>query len=887
MYRITIIVENPNSIVFVRKDAENDCSRDNYNRDNEGNMDMMERKTRHFLLISAAFIVILGTITFLRLSSVMATKSEATLNNVSKTYMSGMNDQLQRKFEAVISSQIRQIYGTIHRIEEENLTYSEELRQELVLSARIRDFSFLALYKTDGRNDIIYGDPITLFDPDEFLEMLESEETKVSSGRQANGENVFLLAVDAEYPMNGGIMSDLLVVGVSMDFLQETLKLDEEGSTIFSHIIGSDGSFIVRSGDAYRKSYFDRILAIYEEHGGKTPEQYAQELETAMKNNATYSACAMINGVHQYIYCSKLNGTSWYLLSAMPYGILDEAVNTLDSTRQRSMLLAGSIMFFAFVVIFILYYKMSQKQMAELHRAKEESIKANQAKSEFLSSMSHDIRTPMNGIVGMTAIAQANINDTAKVTNCLTKIALSSKHLLGLINDVLDMSKIESGKLTLNPHMLSLRETMESIVNITQPQIKTKNQNFNIFIQSIQTENVYCDSIRLNQILLNLMSNAIKFTPEQGTVNIHLEQEDSPRGGDYVRCHFRVKDSGIGMTPEFQKTIFEQFTREQNQKVYKIEGSGLGMAITKAIVDAMQGTIELHSVPDKGSEFHIILDLKRAEMQEADMVLPPWKMLVVDDDEDLCKSAISSLEEIGITADWASGGKMAVQMARQRHAVSDDYQIILLDWKMPDMDGLNTARELRRHLGEDVPILIISAYDWSDIEDEAKEAGIQGFISKPLFKSNLFLGLSPYMIGTDGEKRQTQEQKQHFAGKHILLAEDNDLNWEIANELLSEEGLLLERAEDGKICVEKFSQSEVGSYDAILMDIRMPVMNGYDAAKAIRALDRTDAGLPIIAMTADAFSEDIQHCHECGMNEHIAKPIDVARLTQILEQYMK
>lgn len=864
------------------KDAKNNCR-----RNSEGDIDMIERKTKHFLLISAVFIVLLGTIVFLGLASVMSAKSETTLNNVSKTYMSGMNDQLQRKFEAVISSQITQIYGAIHRIEEENLTYSEELRQELVLSARIRDFSFLALYKTDGRNDIIYGDPITLSDPDEFLEMLESEETKVSSGRQANGENVFLLAVDAEYPMNDGIMSDLLVVGVSMDFLQETLKLDEEGSTILSHIIDSDGSFIVRSGNAYRKSYFDRILAIYEEHGGKTPEQYAQELETAMKNNTTYSSCAMINGVHQYIYCSKLNGTNWYLVSAMPYGILDEAVNTLDATRQRSMLLAGGSMFLGFLIIFIMYYRMSQKQMADLHRAKEESIKANQAKSEFLSSMSHDIRTPMNGIVGMTAIAQANINDTAKVTNCLAKIALSSKHLLGLINDVLDMSKIESGKLTLNTHMVSLRETMESIVNITQPQIKAKNQNFNIFIQSIQTENVYCDSIRLNQILLNLMSNAIKFTPEQGTINIHLEQENSPRGSDYVRCHFWVKDSGIGMTPEFQKTIFEQFTREQNQQVYKIEGSGLGMAITKAIVDTMQGTIELQSVPSKGSEFHIILDLKRAEMQEADMILPPWKMLVVDDDEDLCKSAISSLKEIGITADWAPGGKMAIQMARQHHAVSDDYQIILLDWKMPDMDGLNTARELRRHLGEDVPILIISAYDWSDIEEEAKAAGVQGFISKPLFKSNLFLGLSPYILGTDGEKKQAQEQKQHFVGKHILLAEDNDLNWEIANELLSDEGLQLERAENGKICVEKFSQSEVGFYDAILMDIRMPIMNGYDAAKAIRALDRTDADLPIIAMTADAFSEDIQHCHECGMNAHIAKPIDVARLTQLLEQYMQ
>ena len=366
----------------------------------------------------------------------------------------------------------------------------------------------------------------------------------------------------------------------------------------------------------------------------------------------------------------------------------------------------------------------------------------------------------------------------------------------------------------------------------------------------------------------------------------YLEQENSPLGEDYVRCHFRVKDSGIGMTPEFQKTIFERFTREQNQQVHKTEGSGLGMAITKAIVDAMKGTIELQSEPGMGSEFHITLDFEKATVKEIDMVLPPWKMLVVDDDEELCKSAILSLKEIGITADWASGGKMAVQMARQHHAKSDDYQIILLDWKMPDMDGLETTRELRKHLGENVPILIISAYDWSDIETEAKEAGIQGFISKPLFKSNLFLGLSSYMLDSEESEKQEKEHQKRFVGRHILLAEDNDLNWEIAEEILTEAGLELERAENGQICIEKFEQSEIGFYDAVLMDIRMPVMNGYDATKGIRALQRVDANLPIIAMTADAFSEDIQRSLDSGMNEHIAKPIDINRLMQILEKYL-
>ncbi len=501
--------------------------------------------------------------------------------------------------------------------------------------------------------------------------------------------------------------------------------------------------------------------------------------------------------------------------------------------------------------------------------------------------MSHDIRTPMNGIVGMTAIAMANIDNSDRVRDCLGKITLSSRHLLGLINDVLDMSKIESGKLTLNINQVSLREIMDSIVNIVQPQVKERQQHFDIFIQKIQTEDVHCDSVRLNQILINLLSNAIKFTPEKGRINVYLEQEDSPLGDKFVRCHFRVKDSGIGMTQEFQEKIFDTFTREEKAQINKIEGTGLGMAITKAIVDTMKGSIELQSTPGKGSEFHITLDLEKADTKVEDMKLPPWRMLVVDNNKDLCQSAVESLKEIGIDAQWAVDGETAVAMAKKCHEEQNGFEIVLLDWKMPGMDGLHTAREMRKHLEENVPILIISAYDWSEIEEEAEEAGIQGFISKPLFKSNLYLGISRYMMEQPMEETK-KETVLHssFQGKRILLAEDNDLNWEIAEDLLSEAGFALERAENGQICVEKFEQSEPGYFDVVLMDIRMPVMNGYDAAKNIRALTRKDANLPIIAMTADAFSDDIQRCLDCGMNEHVAKPIDVSRLTQLLKKYL-
>lgn len=844
------------------------------------------KRTNRFLFASIIGLIILGVAVFLWMGIEINSKSEAAINEISNIYMSEMSNQLQRKFEAVIDLQLAQLEGVVKRIEKENLKDDESLREELELSAEVRDFKFMGLYTDEGDCDTIYGEPVEVSNEDEFFRMLGSGDTRISSGFNTSGEKLFLLGKAAEYPMENGGISDALVIGIPIDTLEEMLALDEQEAILFSHIIAEDGTFIIRSSEAYRDSYFERILGEFEVFNGKTPEQYVEEMKAAMDLREDYSTVAVINGRRQHLYLTCLQHSEWYLLSVMPDGLLEEAVLRMGNQRQAIMLIAGGIMLAAVFAIFLLYYGMSQKQMIELEKAQKEAVRANKAKSEFLSSMSHDIRTPMNGIVGMTAIAQANIHDTIRVQDCLGKIALSSKHLLGLINDVLDMSKIESGKLSLNTQLVSLKDTMNNIVNIAQPQVKARGQHFDIFIQNVQTENVYCDNVRLSQVLINLLSNAIKFTPEKGEIKVYMEQEDSPRGCNYVRCHFRVKDNGIGMTPEFQQEVFEKFVRERKEQVDKTEGSGLGMAITKAIVDIMDGTIELKSAPDKGSDFHIILDLERADVKEEDMVLPPWKMLVVDDDRDLCHSAVASLKEIGITAEWALDGKTAIQMVERHHMENDDYQIVLLDWRMPDMNGLDTAKAMRKHLGEDVPILIISAYDWSDIEDEAREAGAQGFISKPLFKSNLFLGLKPYMLGSDEEETEEEVKQMQFRGKRILLAEDNDLNWEIAEAVLSEVGFELERAENGRICLEKFNQSEVGFYDIILMDIRMPVMNGYEATQKIRALERQDADLPIIAMTADAFSEDIQRSKECGMNEHVAKPLDMNRLMQILERYL-
>lgn len=846
----------------------------------------MDKKTRKILLISVICLIFLSITVFIFLAVFMPSKSEETVNEISQLYMSEMSGQLQKNFEAIIDVELQQVEGIVRRVEELKIESQAALREELALSARIREFSFLAICKEDGACDVIYGEPLDLEESSEFLDMIQEDNLRISKGINISGEHLFLLGVEADYPMADGTAGYMLVAGLPMEVLKDALKLDQEGSILLSHIISADSSFVIRSSEAFRDSYFERIRSMFQKHDGKTAAQYEQELKEAMDAKITYSDCAIIGDQHQYIYCSNIKNSDWYLLSVMPYGVMDEHIKSMSVQSQNTILVAGVSVLFGILILFIMYYRMTQKQLIELSRAKKEADHANMAKSEFLSSMSHDIRTPMNGIVGMTAIAQANIDDQAKVTDCLAKISLSSKHLLGLINDVLDMSKIESGKLSLNIQLVSLRETMDNLVNIVRAQIKSRQQNFDIFIQNISIEHVYCDSIRLNQVLLNLLSNAIKFTPDGGTINVYLNQEESPRGSHYIRCHFRVKDNGIGMDSEFQKTIFDKFSREQDQRVDKTEGTGLGMAITKAIVDVMEGTIELKSEQGVGSEFHITFDLEKAEIKEIDMMLPPWKMLVVDDDHDLCQSATDSLKEIGINAEWALDGKTAVEMVKHHHEIGDDYEIVLLDWKMPGMSGMETAQEIRKHLGENVPILIISAYDWSDIEEEAKAVGAHGFISKPLFKSNLYHGLSPYMMEKEPDKEEVEEEPYLFKGKRILLAEDNDLNWEIAEEILTEVGFQLNRAENGKICTELFEQSEVGYYDVILMDIRMPIMNGYEATTIIRGMKREDANIPIIAMTADAFSEDIQHSAECGMNEHVAKPIDMNRLMQILEQYL-
>ena len=532
----------------------------------------------------------------------------------------------------------------------------------------------------------------------------------------------------------------------------------------------------------------------------------------------------------------------------------------------------------------------TQELNAKLQVAVEKAESANRAKSTFLSNMSHDIRTPMNAIIGFTTLALSNIDDTDRVKDYLGKTLASSNHLLSLINDVLDMSRIESGKIHLEEVEVNLSDVLHDLKTIVSGQIFAKQLELYMDVMDVTDEDVYCDKTRLNQILLNLLSNAIKFTPAGGTVSVRVRQlAGKVRGcGQY---EFRIKDNGIGMSQEFAQKIFEPFERERTSTVSRIQGTGLGMAITKNIVDMMGGTIEVQTAQGKGSEFIIRVPLRvQAEHRPVEKIteLEGLKALVVDDDFNTCDSVTKMLVKVGMRAEWTLSGKEAVLRARQSIEMSDVYHAYIIDWRLPDMNGIEVTRQIRS-LHDDTPIIILTAYDWSDIEVEAKAAGVTAFCAKPMFMSDLretlmsALGQKP----ADAVQRLLPEKNADFKGKHILLVEDNELNREIAQEILQEYGFLVDTAENGAVAVEKVSTAAPGSYDLVLMDVQMPIMDGYTATRKIRALDDpARAKLPILAMTANAFDEDRRNALESGMNGFLSKPIVIDDLVQELRKIL-
>ena len=536
------------------------------------------------------------------------------------------------------------------------------------------------------------------------------------------------------------------------------------------------------------------------------------------------------------------------------------------------------------------------RELAESQHALSDALiaaeHANRAKTVFLNNMSHDIRTPMNAIVGFTALASSHINNKEQVQDYLGKISVSSQHLLSLINDVLDMSRIESGKMTIEEAEVHLPDIIHDLRTIIQSNITSKQQELFIDTQDVLHEDIITDKLRLNQVLLNILSNAIKFTPAGGMISFRVIEKPSSLAS-IANFEFRIKDNGIGMSEEFQKTIFEAFTRERTSTVSGIQGTGLGMSITRNILNMMGGSITVHSEIGKGSEFVVQLPCRISGTSAKFEPLPELNglhALVADDDTDTCLSICSMLRKIGMRPDWTNYGKEAVIRAKEALDQADEFRVYIIDWLMPDLNGIETVRRIRKVIGDDTPIIILTAYDWADVEEEAKEAGVTAFCSKPLFMSELRNVLAkPFIACRDAQEKKNETSAiPDLSGKRILLAEDNEMNQMIAEAILTEAGLIVEIAGDGSAAVEKMKAAPAGYYDIILMDIQMPKMDGYEAAKQIRALeDPRKAGIPIVAVTANAFEEDRKIALEAGMNGHLAKPYDIPAIMETLKSLLK
>ena len=635
-----------------------------------------------------------------------------------------------------------------------------------------------------------------------------------------------------------------------------------------TELVNAELSMIDANGDYILKGYSFKNSSFFEFYKSYNPTDPESSSKLFDRITSSTGSVPVLNsrGQECVLAFTPLSATSgWTLLGLVP--AKDLHVDT-ENWLLVGVVSAGLLILFLFDLYYMLYLN------RRFQAAAREAESANKAKTDFLSTMSHDIRTPMNAIIGLTTIAEKNLGDVESTRESLRKISLAGNHLLTLINDILDISKVESGKLKLSPLTFSIVETVENLVNISQPMIKEKNIQFSFHINQMEKEYLYTDQLRLNQIYINILSNAIKYTEPGGQVSVDMQEEKSAIPG-CIRLSYRVADTGIGMSPEFMATMYQPFSRQTDSRVNSIQGTGLGLAITKQMVDLLGGTIECQSERGKGTTFTVVLDIPLADRQRNEMMLDPIDVLIVDDNEIMLQTAADTLASLGATVETAQSGAEALGMIEHRHLSGRDYGVVIVDWKMPEMDGIEAVRRIRSEVDTKIPILLISAYDWSDIEDKAREAGANGFVSKPLFRSTLYDKIND-LLGKESSSQEPEDDYSDLQGLHILVAEDNDINWEIISAMLAMFGISTDRAENGRVCVDMMRTAAEGSYELIFMDVQMPEMNGLDATRAIRRLENNwAASIPIVAMTADAFSENVTECLNAGMNGHIAKPVDI------------
>jgi signal transduction histidine kinase/CheY-like chemotaxis protein len=634
-------------------------------------------------------------------------------------------------------------------------------------------------------------------------------------------------------------------------------------------IIDRDGNYIIK-GKSFKNSNFFEFYKSYNQINKDYLENLqAQIHETGMltMQNSKAENCLI---VHVPVNTSF----DWTLLTYIP--MTDITKNNID----WPLVIVVSFCLLILLVFDILVIMRFNRKLAT---AAEAADSANKAKTDFLSTMSHDIRTPMNAIIGLTTIAEKNVKDSQYVSDNLKKIKLASNHLLTLINDILDISKVERGNISLSPVTFSIVDSAENLVNISQPTVRQKNIDFRFRSKNIKHEYLYADQLRINQIFINILSNALKYTPAGKQVYVDLSESPSDKKG-FIKLEYKVADTGIGMSQDFMEVMYQPFIRQTDSRINTIQGTGLGLAITKKMVDMMGGKIECQSKEGVGTTFTVTLDIEVSSKAENEQKLPPLEVLVIDDDEVLLETACDTLTALGTNPEIAESEETALTKLLAKKEAGKSYNVIILDWKMPGTDGVHLTKKIREIAGNNISILLVSAYDWTQIEEDAKEAGIDGFISKPLFRSSLFKKISE-VLGLEDKAASQEENNSDLADMKVLVAEDMDVNWEVISTLLNMYGIKCRRAENGKVAVDMLRNIQPAEYDLVFMDIQMPVMNGLEATRQIRKLENPyAAGIPIIAMTADAFSENVAECLEAGMNGHIAKPIDINNVLKELRK---
>ncbi len=717
---------------------------------------------------------------------------------------------------------------------------------------------------TEDEYDVSYQRLNLLGDLDWIEEIGESVNITRAYTNPMNGEQslAFCNIISLYNPETGLSEDAVLLRVVPISALEQKWVFPQ------TELVNAELAMIDASGDYILKGYNFKNSDFFEFYKSYNPTDPESSNELFDRITSSTGSVSMINSHEEeciLAFTPISSNAGWIMLGLVPAKDL--------KVKNGNWALIG-VVSVGLLVLFLsdLFYMRYINKRLQITARKAEA--ANKAKTDFLSTMSHDIRTPMNAIIGLTTLAQKNPGDVEATKESLRKISLASNHLLTLINDILDISKVESGKLKLSPLTFSIVETVENLVNISQPMIKEKNIEFSFHINQMEKEYLYTDQLRLNQIYINILSNAVKYTEPGGRVSVELREEKSDTPG-CIKLIYAVADTGIGMSSEFMENMYKPFYRQVDSRVNSIQGTGLGLTITKQMVELIGGTIDCQSEQGKGTTFTIELDIPVADRQREDMKLDPIDILIVDDDEIMLQTTTDTLKSLGASVEQALSGSKAFEMIEQRHLSGRDYDVIIIDWKMPETDGIETINRIRSEIDKKVPILLISAYDWSDIEDKAKKAGVNGFVNKPLFKSTLYDKINN-LIGKESGSVEPEDDYSDLHGLNILVAEDNDINWEIISAMLSMFGITSERAENGRICVEKMSEAKEGSYTLIFMDVQMPEMNGLDATRTIRKLENTWASsIPIVAMTADAFSENITECLDAGMNGHIAKPIDV------------